>query len=138
MFAYNVVKNTFRELFALSRFDSWNLAPDGSRFLTWQPGLRNGLVQIRSLNGTVQKELRLAGWNELIDVEWNSDGKSLLVSAKTPRGFSLLRTDLDGHVQTLWNSSAVSIMYPIPSPDGKQLALNVQMEDVNVWMLEGF
>jgi Tol biopolymer transport system component len=147
--AYSVTENKTRDLFTLPLPNAggyWNISPDGLRIAMLQSNLHNGSIQIRSLNGKVEREFRVRGWNELKYIDWAADGKSLFIGGIMPKAVTLLRSDLNGHAQVLWSGiRALTIWatpspggWVIPSPDGKHIAIRDEVIDQNAWLLEGF
>ena len=145
--AYHVQDNTTRKLFALPLPNAqgrWNISPDGSRLAMLQPTLHNGTIQIRLLNGALEREIKVKGWNDFEGVDWAADGKSLVLGVGTlnvtwlHNAGALLRTDMQGNVQLLWSRTGASDSLAIHSPDGKHLAMLDDVANRNVWLFEGF
>ena len=68
------------------------------------------------------RDLVVKGWNELKNVDWSADGKSLLVSWDNhERDSALLKVTLDGKASVLLRSR--NDLWAIPSPDGRLLAI---------------
>ena len=86
-------------------------------------------------------------------MNWMSDGKGLFASSATPQGSVLLRIDLQGNSQVVWQHkgsiapwggntdlgmggpSAPSI---VPSPDGRHVAIYTWSLSASMWMMENF
>jgi hypothetical protein len=77
------------------------------------------------------------GWTNFTSVEWAADGKSLFVSYSGPLGTTLLRVDLNGRVQPLWNVRGDDT-WAVASRNGQYLAIAKQTIDRNAWMVENF
>jgi hypothetical protein len=101
-----------------------------------------GIIQIHRLADGAVRELNLTGWANPVNVRWSADGNGWflvalstedLISKGTMRP-SLLRVDLKGKVEVLRQES--DWVDPIPSPDGRHLALHGKVATRNVWMLE--
>ena len=122
----------------------WDLSPDGSSVAVPTRRAQRGSIEIRPFAGGRIRQLSLTGWANLRNVHWSPDGKSLFVIAFSTKGVrpqgtewpSLLRFDFQGKVQVLRQQS--EWLDPIPSPDGRHLALLGQVTTRNVWMLENF
>ena len=72
-------------------------------------------------------------------ITWAADGRSLLVTGKTPEGESaLLKVTLDGRSSVLLHSRNSEISGAIPSPDGRSLAIAESSVYNNVWQIENF
>jgi eukaryotic-like serine/threonine-protein kinase len=126
----------------------WSLSPDGSRiaFLGEAAAGDNQAERVftmRTGDGTVH-QLEMADPAVNLDLAWSSDGNSLFMTELVARGSSpgwrVLRTDLAGHVQTLWESNIVwgDISNPQPSPDGRYLAFEALRFESNAWTLDKF
>ncbi len=129
----------FSHLTDWSGQSGWSLSPDGSRiaYVT-----KRGQVEIMSADDRIWHEISLpASWQQLQTVAWAADGKSLFVTCWQPDSSDLLQVRLNGKVTRLWHNGHSQwqwVANPLPSPDGKYLALQVRAWDSNVWMLENF
>lgn len=121
-----------------------SLSPDGSQFLFLTRSPREATLRFGSSPGKPVREIKLSGWSNLNSADWAADGKSLFVSSGTPLGATLLRVDLEGRVQPLWQvwgsgrSWDSGRTWAIPSPDGRRLAILGQTTHSNAWLLENF
>jgi len=116
---------------------NWSLSPDGSQraIIPFSP---NGTIRLRSTSSGKTRDLVVKGWNELTNIDWSADGKSLLVAWHNHEWDSgLLKVALDGKVSLLLRSSN-SIGFAIPSPDGRFLAIAEASGTKNVWQIENF
>jgi hypothetical protein len=112
---------------------------DGSRIAFMQPDLlQNSSVKIRGLNGNVESQFRVKGWNELKCINWAADGKTLFIGGVMPKGATLLHVDFNGHAQVLWSNIGASRIWAVPSPDNKYVALHDELFEQNVWTIDGF
>jgi hypothetical protein len=51
----------------------------------------------------------------------------------------LLFVDREGKARVIWEGQKyVPLLFAIPSPDGRYLALNMYVGETNVWMIENF
>jgi Tol biopolymer transport system component len=117
----------------------WDLSPDGSRLAFAQYDER-GRIQILPLAGGQAHEVNVGGWNGLSPLYWAADGKALFVTAT---GNVLLRVDLEGRAQVVWqHKGTTGFNYEptrgIPSPNGRYLAVLGYTNDSNLWLLENF
>jgi len=63
----------------------------------------------------------------------------LMPSAKPDSTQVLLFVDLNGNAHALLEGERYApLVYAIPSPDGRYLALRKAAGDINVWMIENF
>jgi len=116
---------------------NWSLSPDGSQraIIPFSP---NGTIRLRSTSSGKTRDLVVKGWNELTNIDWSADGKSLLVAWHNHEWDSgLLKVALDGKVSLLLRSSN-SIGFAIPSRDGRFLAIAEASGTKNVWQIENF
>jgi hypothetical protein len=104
-----------------------------------------GHIEMRSLTGQIETRIEVKGWPNLWDLDWAADGKAVFVShpgliesPSGPIGTTLLRVDLQGRVQPLWETRGARYTYAIPSPDGKYLAIRGATTERNAWMMENF
>lgn len=117
---------------------NWSLSPDGSERAIIAVGPEQGTIQLRSTTTGKTRELVIKGWKGLRSVDWSADGKSLLVSwGNREQDSALLRVTLDGEASALLRSSNY-ILYAIPSPDSRSLAVAEGSGTRNVWQLENF
>jgi hypothetical protein len=85
------------------------------------------------------------GWPNPFTIDWAADGKAVFIShpglmesPSGPIGTTLLRVDLHGNVQPLWETRGARYTWGIPSPDGKYLAIRGATTERNAWMIENF
>lgn len=117
---------------------NWSLSPDGSQRAMVCPSPKE-TIRFRSILTGKTRDVPVTGRNELGSITWAADGKSLLVAGKTPEGESaLLRVTLDGRASVLIRSGNSEILFAIPSPDGRSLALAESSVYNNVWQIENF
>ena len=74
------------------------------------------------------------GWTNLDNVDWDCDGKALLVSSISPTGTSLLRVDMASSAQLLWTKKGAAGTFAMPSRDCRYLTLTSFGSGKNVWM----
>jgi Tol biopolymer transport system component len=123
---------------------NWTISPDGSRIAITGADPQ-GRIEIRSLSGQIQTRIEVKGWPNPLSIDWAADGKAVFVShtgliesPSGPVGATLLRVDLEGHVQPLWETRGGRYTWAIASPDGKYLAIRVPATERNAWMVENF
>ena len=128
-------------------FVSWSLSPDGKYLATAERGRnKQPSIRILSTGDDTQKVLLLQGWGEIGGVDWAADGKSLWVGAaknvatsRRSDAWALLKVDLDGRIETVWENGSLQFWAAIPSPDGRRLAFFAATTDAsNVWLLNNF
>ena len=123
---------------------AWTVSPDASH-IGMVGADPQGRIEIRSLRGTVEKSIEAKGWPDPLSIDWAADGKSVLIShfglissPSGPIGATILRVDVEGHVQPLWETKAGRFTWAIVSPDGKYLAIREPVSERNAWMMEDF
>ncbi len=123
---------------------NWTISPDGSRIAITGADAQ-GRIEVRSLTGQIQSRIEMKGWPNPLTIDWAADGKSVFVShagliesPSGPIGSTLLRVDLEGHVQPLWETRGGRYTWAIASPNGKYLAIRAPASERNAWMIENF
>ncbi len=120
------------------------LSPDGSRIALTGADTQ-GRIEIRSLAGHIESTIEVKAWPKPLSIDWAADGKALFVShpgltgsPSGPIGTTLLRVDLQGHAQPIWETRGGRYTWAIASPDGKYLAIRAPATERNAWLLENF
>jgi Tol biopolymer transport system component len=147
LFALDPVSGTSHEIFRVPRPMSnlnWTVSPDGLR-LAMTGTNSQGRIEIRSLAGQIEKSIEVPGWSNPSCIDWAADGKAVFVSnnglirsPSAPIGATLLRVDLQGHAQPLWETRGGGYTWGIASPDNKYLAIREPATERNAWMIENF
>ena len=126
----------------------WDLSPDGTRLAILR--CSETTVRLLGLNQQTSDSIVSTKSSSLETVDWTADGKALLVSSLKEGGSALMRLDLHGNAQTLWESKGTvepgmtpflagpSVPWAVPSPDGRHLAICVWSLNANMWMMENF
>lgn len=117
------------------------LAPDGSTFALAVAGQPDAHIRFLSLTGGVDREVAIKGWPNTTSMEWAADGKALYCGTSSSQSASLLRVDVKGTAQVLWQSQEVggdSFLAASPSPDGRHLAISGGTRNSNAWIIEGY
>jgi hypothetical protein len=111
-----------------------------------KPG-QDAAIQILRIADGSDRPVEVKGWSNLVGIAWAADGKSLWaggVGAKNSGSggsgtYPLLRIGLDGKISVMSSVSDVCFFVGIPSPDGRNLALEGEKAPTsNVWLLENF
>lgn len=114
----------------------WDLSPDGRRIAVLE-GL-SGRIHILSLTGEAVREINTKGLESTQFINWAADGKAVFVSRPTHRGFELLRVDLTGKSEVLWEERGGLGTSALASPDGKHLAIRGWSMTSNFWTMTNF
>jgi Tol biopolymer transport system component len=133
------------ELFRMTRKPvNWMVSPEGARIAMIENDPQ-GRIEIRALTGEIQRRIEAKGWPNAVTVDWAADGKSLLIShpglidsPSGPIGATLLRVDLDGNVQPLWETRGARYAWAVASPDGRYLAIRGATTSRNAWLIDNF
>jgi Tol biopolymer transport system component len=115
----------------------WDLSPDGSGIAFTKYDEQHGLIRILPLTGRPAREIPVKGWASFESVAWSADGGSLFVTNSSLTGSRLLRVSLNGDAQAL-HKADFKAERPIPSPDGRYVALAEVTSESNAWMIENF
>lgn len=117
---------------------SWSLSPDGSERAIVGKGPDEGTIRLRSTSTGKTRDLFVKGWKGLKNLDWAADGKSLLVSwGNREQDTALLRVMMDGEAFVLLRTNN-NVLFAIPSPDSRSLAIAEGSGTRNVWQLENF
>jgi Tol biopolymer transport system component len=144
--AFDPVQGRGRELNRIdirqpASFWSWDLSADGSRIAFTQFDLREARIQILPLGGGGAREIVVKHWVGLFSVRWAANGQGLVVSPRPAVGAALLRVDLDGATNVLWEQTNVGGPWRslgVQSPDGRHLAVQSWTREYTLWALENF
>jgi DNA-binding winged helix-turn-helix (wHTH) protein/Tol biopolymer transport system component len=117
---------------------NWSLSSDGSQRAIVAKGPDEGTIRLRSTSTGKTRDLVVKGWKGLKNLDWAADGNRLVVSwGNHERDSALLSVTLDGRASVLLRSNNY-ILYAIPSPDGRSLAIAEGSGTRNVWQIENF
>jgi Tol biopolymer transport system component len=115
----------------------WMLSPDGSK-IAFTNGPGNPIrVQLISLRGGETRTIQVKGGFSG-GIDWAADSKSVIVGSVGTQDATLLKVDLDGHAQPIWQQHFPGLIYGKPSPDGRHFALNSSRGNRNVWLIDNF
>ncbi len=120
---------------------NWILAPDGMHAAWATPPDASGQISIRILtisNGST-RDIAVPGWADLFGVDWAADSRSLWVAARNSAGSSaLLHVLTSGKVIRVFDFKHQNLDWIIPSPDGRHLAIVLEVNRSNVSMIDNF
>jgi len=122
----------------------WDLSPDGSSVAFLRSEAQDGAlrIEIHSLAGGASRELDISKRAPPLAIRWSGDGKGWYVTtcsttiSPDSSGWIVLKIDPTGKSQQPIQGSRWSD--PIPSPDGRHVAMMGSVLTSNVWMLENF
>ena len=115
-------------------FAIWNISPDGTRFAVSRGPA--GPIQIYSFNDKSTHLIQPEGRIDMLNLVWAADGKAFYFSNRIKDGMELLHMDLQGNTKSLWKNNDRT--FCVPSPDGRNLAINDNKKISNMWMMENF
>ncbi len=120
---------------------NWILAPDGLHAAWATPPDATGQISIRILtmsNGST-RDVAVPGWADLYGVDWAADSRSVWVAARNSAGSSaILHVSTSGKVIRVFDFKHQNLDWTIPSPDGRQLAIVLEVNRSNVSVIENF
>jgi Tol biopolymer transport system component len=94
---------------------------------------------LHSLVDGSEREITAKGWSSLLSLDWSADGKGFYCGSVSAQASTLVYVDLKGNARALWEfKGAEDVVWDIPSPDGRYLAMRADVTNSNVWMVEGF
>jgi len=114
---------------------AWALSPDATGISILEPGTGN--LYLLNLTTHKLKHIIVKHWNNFVTLDWAADGKGLFMFCLQPGGV-LLHVDLHGNAQVLWEPGGEHVVWALPSPDGKHVAVPLSSSNLNVWMMENF
>ncbi len=117
---------------------SWDLSPDGSRIAYTESDDQEGRIHFVSLAGGALPNLVVRSCYGFSALAWAADSKGLFVTSTGVNATRIFYVDLQGHAYPLWEHQGSWISCPVPSPDGRHLAILGPTGDSNAWMLENF
>jgi hypothetical protein len=116
----------------------WALSPDGDQVGFLKSEWTTGQIRFFQVHGAGNRTITVKGYANLRSLDWAADSKSMFVGTSGPSGATLLRIDLDGNAEPLWQQPQSERTWGIPSPDGRHLAMYGWSSEANVWMIDNF
>jgi DNA-binding winged helix-turn-helix (wHTH) protein/Tol biopolymer transport system component len=116
-------------------------SPDGTTIAVApdRSGRIPGVIQLYSLRDSSRSTLEVKGWGGIYSIDWNPDGKSLWIGARTLKDVAgLVNVDLRGNVTPLVEDAENNIGFGVPSPDGSRVAYWRWDASSSVWLLHDF
>jgi serine/threonine protein kinase len=114
----------------------WDLSPDGSSIAILKTS--GETISLLSLVGLSRRALFVKGWENLDAVNWECNGKGLLVSSRVQNASVLMHVDLLGNSHVLWKHEGGLFTFATPSPNGRHLAMLGWSMNSNIWTVEEF
>jgi hypothetical protein len=119
----------------------WDVSADGERLVL---PARSGRLRMVELTGAKRSQIHIV--DRIVDsacdlqfAAWAPDGTSLFATGICPgeRPYKLFFVERTRPARVLWDSSFALAGHPVPSPDGKSIALAIKPFDNDVWLLSG-
>ncbi len=125
--------------------NNWGLSPDGKYLATMQSAspYDERVLRIFNLTDGTEKQVPLPKIGLTMGMDWAADSKSIWVGGFMGRGAwgtrsGILTVALDGKVGVALEGFTPEVLWAIPSPDGRRLALLGNTQTSNAWLLENF
>ena len=124
----------------------WSVSPDGRYLVNSRSQnpyrYKDAAVRIVNLVDGTQRYIRVPGAGLLQGMAWAVDSKSVWVGAyidRSARGThsGVFNVALTGNVNVAFKGTLTTLL-PVPSPDGRRLALWALTSSSNMWLLENF
>ncbi len=116
-----------------------SFSPDG-KFLADVAEVGGKSLRIIDSQSKSTRELRVPEATFLMNLDWAHDGRALYLGDLGPDEQRLLRVELNGKMRVLFRMEAAAGLgaglWAIPSPDGNWLALRIDTNSGNAWMVE--
>ncbi len=118
---------------------AWDLSPDGSLVAIAKNDLEAVHIRFVSIGNGQVRTVAAKGHAALSSLDWAPASNSVFVGAWGPTGATLSQIDIDGKVQPLWQQSqGYFVVWGIPSPDGRHLAMSGVSAEANAWVIDNF
>jgi Tol biopolymer transport system component/tRNA A-37 threonylcarbamoyl transferase component Bud32 len=137
VFEMNLVRGKGREIYreAGNLSGTPDISPDGK----WHAAESGTTIVLRSFaNGADVRKIPVRGTTRLATLDYAPDGKGFYAGDVSPTGARQLYIDLSGTTTVLWRQPGSSIIWAVPSPDGKNLAMLMYTTEANVYQIDGF
>jgi eukaryotic-like serine/threonine-protein kinase len=116
----------------------WAISPDGTQVSILKSDWNTNQIRLFQVHGGGPRILTIKGYVNLVSLDWAPDSKRMFVGTVGPGGATLLRINLDGSGQPIWQYPQLFNTWGIPSPDERHVTMVGQSTDANVWMIENF
>jgi hypothetical protein len=100
-------------------------------------------IRIVNIAAGTERDFPMPDIGLMIGLDWAADSKSVWMGGYRGRGAwgtrsGILNVDLAGRTRVVLDGLNPTILFAIPSPDGRRLALYGNTQNSNVWLLENF
>ena len=128
----DVTKGKGRELFRFAAPGPPARSPDG----IWVYVAGPGRIQILDTAERPKRMVSVKGGMILQSIEWAADSSGWFVASQ--EGSTLYFVDLSGRTKTIYTQPPASLLWSVPSPDGKYLAIMSSTFESNLWSITSF
>jgi hypothetical protein len=112
-----------------------DISPDGK----WLASPYGAAIVVRSFGGGASvREIPVRGASKLVSVDYAPDGRGFFTGDLAATETRLLYVDLSGRSTVLWRQPGSSVLWGVPSPDARHIAMVMYTIDSNVYMVEDF
>jgi hypothetical protein len=119
-----------------NRSVGFDLSPDGSRFVVTE---LTGRIRVFDLSTGISRELAKDWGGQPQKVFWSRNGAYLYISGMHgPARFWIVRMDLEGGYEVLYESEETWVFSPVPSPDDRSVVFHTTRPSRDIWMIEDF
>jgi serine/threonine protein kinase len=110
-----------------------DISPDGNALAT----VSRTTITVRSFaTGEVLREIRVKGVSQIFTLDYAPDGKGFYTGEFRQTESRQLYVDRSGRATLLWRQPGRAVIWGVPSPDGKNLALLMYTTDANVYLVD--
>ena len=137
VFEIDVAKGKGREIYrdADRHIGSPDISPDG-KWLASPVGKR---VIIRSFQlERIVREIPVRGASNLHTLYFAPDGQGFFAGDSSSTEVRQLYVDLSGKTTLLWRQAGNYVVWAVPSPDGRHLAMVIHTTESNVYSVANF
>jgi serine/threonine protein kinase/Tol biopolymer transport system component len=137
VFEVDLVKGKGREIYrdADRHIGSPDISPDGK----WLASPSGTKVVLRSFStGEIVREIPVRGATHLHSLYYAPDGKGFFAGDSSATEVRQLYIDLTGNRTVLWRQAGNFVMWAVPSPDGRHLAMVMHTIESNVYSVDNF
>ncbi len=137
VFEMDVVKGKGREIYrdADRHIGSPDISPDGK----WLASPSGTKIILRSFStGAVVREIPVHGAVNLHTLYFAPDGQGVFAGDSSSTETRELYVDLSGKTTVLWRQAGNTVVWAVPSPDGRHLAMVMHTTESNVYSVANF
>jgi serine/threonine protein kinase/DNA-binding winged helix-turn-helix (wHTH) protein/Tol biopolymer transport system component len=117
-----------------ANFWAIDLAPDGNSIAELTDAA--GPIRVMALDGGQRATIALSGLENVQSIHWSAASDGLYLSNAGREGTVLWHVDLESRARRLWANRGATWLAGLPSPNGRNIALQTAEESSNLWMLE--